>query len=291
MGYRIIIHGGLNYSSERNEEETDICKQIVNTVEHDLKQGANALDACEKAINLLEDHPFFDAGTGSYIQIDGKIRMDACIMTSNYDMGAVLQISDVKNPISVARKILENPYHTVLSGDGAMAFAKESGFPAYNPMTEETLNIYRGVVETLKNDISYRNLCDHKETIQRLTGTVGCVVQDQNGLIAAGTSTGGRKVCYPGRVGDSGLPGNGTYADPFAGISCTGEGEKIMRIGMARAIAFSVESGYSLSESCRNVLNKLKSVDGRAGVIAVSRQGEIAYAFNTPAMPFALAEG
>ena len=289
MSYQIIVHGGAYDNDSDVALRKRICGDIVATLEKDLSQDAAALDICERAINLLEDDPLFDAGTGSYIQTDGEIRMDASLMTSDMDLGCVLQISHIKNPISVARKILENPLHCTLSGEGANQFAREMGFARHDPKTPETREIHDRIVRTLADDLSYANIAAQYGPRAPSLSTVGCVVRDRHGMIVAGTSTGGREICYQGRVGDSGQPGNGTYADRHAGISCTGVGEMIMRIGMARIIALYVELGDSLDSACEKAMHKLAAIGGRGGVIAISHQGEIAYKHNTRAMDLAMA--
>ena len=120
MSYQIIVHGGAYDNDSDVALRKRVCEDIIAALEKDLSQGVGALDICERAINMLEDDPLFDAGTGSYIQTDGEIRMDASLMTSDMDLGCVLQISNIKNPISVARKILENPLHCTLTGECAV---------------------------------------------------------------------------------------------------------------------------------------------------------------------------
>jgi beta-aspartyl-peptidase (threonine type) len=291
MSYQIIVHGGAYDNHSDVALRKRVCGGIVAALEKDLSRGAAALDICEQAINMLEDDPLFDAGTGSYIQTDGEIRMDASLMTSDLDLGCVLQIGNVKNPISVARKILENPLHCTLSGEGANQFAREMGFARHDPRTPETRKIHEKIVRTLSGDFSYANIATHYRPRPPSMNTVGCVVRDRHGMIVAGTSTGGREVCYQGRVGDSGQPGNGTYADSHAGISCTGVGEMIMRVGMARIIALYVELGDKLDSACEKAMNKLAAIGGRGGVIAISHKGEIIHKHNTLAMDFAMAMG
>jgi beta-aspartyl-peptidase (threonine type) len=291
VSYQIIIHGGAYSHDGEAESRKQICNSIVREVEKDLMKGAGALDVCEKAINMLEDDPLFDAGTGSYIQTDGTIRMDASLMTSDLDLGCVLQISGVKNPISVARKILENPLHCTLSGEGANQFAKESGFTTHDLKTPHTKELHEKILRALDGDLSYKNIAEKFGPHAKSLGTVGCVVRDRTGMIVAGTSTGGREVCYQGRVGDSGQPGNGTYANRYAGISCTGVGEKIVRVGMARIIALYVELGDTLDNACAKALAKLGEIDGRGGIIAISHRGEICHRHNTNVMDFAMASG
>jgi len=289
VSYQIIVHGGAYDNDGDVALRKRVCGDIVAALEKELSLGAAALDICEQAINMLEDDPLFDAGTGSYIQTDGEIRMDASLMTSAMDLGCVLQISHVKNPISVARKILENPLHCTLSGEGANQFAMEMGFARHDPRTAETREIHDRIVRNLDGDFSYANIAAKYSPRPPSMSTVGCVVRDRNGMIVAGTSTGGREVCYQGRVGDSGQPGNGTYADRHAGISCTGVGEMIMRIGLARIIALYVELGDSLASACEKAMSKLAAIGGRGGVIAISHKGEIVYKHNTRAMDLAMA--
>ena len=289
MSYQIIVHGGAYDNDSDVALRKRVCGNIVAALEPDLSQGAAALDICERAINMLEDDPLFDAGTGSYIQTDGEIRMDASLMTSDLDLGCVLQISNVKNPISVARKILENPLHCTLSGTGANQFAAEMGFAPHDPRTPETRALHDEIVRKLDGDFSYANIAAKYGPRAPSMSTVGCVVRDLNGMIVAGTSTGGRQVCYQGRVGDSGQPGNGTYADRQAGVSCTGVGEMIMRIGMARIVTLYVELGDSLDSACDKAMTKLAAIGGRGGVIAISHKGEIVHKYNTRAMDFAMA--
>lgn len=289
MSYQIIVHGGAYDSDSDFTLRKRVCGDIVAALEPDLSRGATALDICERAINMLEDDPLFDAGTGSYIQTDGEIRMDASLMTNDLDLGCVLQISNVKNPISVARKILEHPLHCSLSGAGANQFAAEMGFAPHNPRTPETTALHDKIVRKLDGDFSYANIAAKYGPRPPSMNTVGCVVRDRHGMIVAGTSTGGREVCYQGRVGDSGQPGNGTYADRHAGVSCTGVGEMIMRVGMARIVALYVELGENLDSACDKAMAKLAAIGGRGGVIAISHKGEIVHKHNTRTMDFAMA--
>lgn len=292
--WQLILHGGATDRGApgRAEERASICGDIAEAIALDLKQGAKALDACEKAVNMLEDDPHFNAGLGSYLQTDGRIRMDASIMTSELELGCVLQISGVRNPISVARKLLENPMHCTLSGEGADRFAAEHGFAIEDLRTPKRIASHEEVMQALGADLNYANVARvYAEREVGSLGTVGCVARDAQGTIAAGTSTGGRSIAWPGRVGDSGEVGNGTYADRYAGISCTGIGESIMRIGVARIIALYVESGSDLRTACDKALQKLAGIGGRGGVIAISHAGEIVHAFNTRGMDFAVLEG
>jgi beta-aspartyl-peptidase (threonine type) len=288
MSYQIIIHGGANDLLSEADKRKAQCESIVNQIEEVLKNGGNALDACEAGIKLLENDPTFNAGTGSYLQLDGKPRMDASIMDSNLNLGAVIQITNVKHPISVARKLLEKKLHSTLSAEGALLFAKEQGFETFNPAIPKQIKSYQENIEKLKGNISYDNIVtDYEVCTSDKLGTVGCVVRDDSGLIVAGTSTGGLRVCYPGRVGDSPLVGAGMYANKFAGVSCTGIGEKIMRLTLARNITFYKEQGLTLDEACDKAINELTAINGDGGVIAISKDGEITAKFNTKTMSWA----
>jgi len=288
MSCQIIIHGGAHDLVSENDKRNTICQHIIDSLKDDLCHGADALDICEKAINALENEPLFDAGTGSFIQVDGMIRMDASLMTSDNQLGAVLQISNIKNPISVARKLLEDPMHVVLSGAGADQFAKEMGFNNYDPAIGKQKDTLQKVLKKLNGDLSYRNISQHfSSSFNDSLGTVGAVVRDNNGKIAAGTSTGGRKVCYPGRVGDSGIAGNGTFANQYAGISCTGIGEKILIIGAARLIASYVECGKSIVTACDDTIKQLKLIGGLGGFIAISQKGNMCAVHNTACLTHA----
>jgi isoaspartyl peptidase/L-asparaginase-like protein (Ntn-hydrolase superfamily) len=163
------------------------------------------------------------------------------------------------------------------------------GFASHDPKTPETRALHDKIVRKLNRDFSYTNIAAHYGPHAPSMSTVGCVVRDRHGMIVAGTSTGGRAVCYQGRVGDSGQPGNGTYADRHAGISCTGVGEMIMRIAMARIVALYVELGDSLDSACQKAMTKLAAIGGRGGVIAISHKGEIVHKHNTRTMDFAMA--
>jgi len=292
MTIQIIAHGGANNITKEAEKRMHIIQKIVDDVSSSLNGDESAVDICEAVIIQLEDNPVFNAGTGSYLQVDGQVRMDAAIMSSHLDLGCVLQISDVKNPISVARKLYDSEMHTVLSGLGARAFAEECGFERHDLQTHKKERDHKHIIEPLDGDLSYSNVESFYvgENGDSL-GTVGCVVRDNEGIIAAGTSTGGRRVCFQGRVSDSGLPGNGTYANRFAGVSCTGVGEKIMRVGMARMVAAYVEAGDALATACDKVMDQLKSIYGSGGLIAISASGEIVSRLNTKHMSVGIFKG
>lgn len=292
MTYQLIVHGGANNLVSEDFDRRKKCEKIADSLEKMLIKGGNALDVCEHGIKLLEDDIAFNAGTGAYLQIDGKCRLDACLMDSDLRLGSVIQIENIKNPISVARKLLERNVHSSLCGEGAIRFAQEQGIPLYSGIIEKQSKVFLENLKNIKNDISYESLERfYAQKRAEKLGTVGCVVRDANGYIVAGTSTGGLKTCFSGRVGDTPMVGCGNYANKYVGVSCTGVGEKIMRVTLARTVAFGVQNGLSLKEALQSSMNELESIDGAGGIIAISHTGEVDFVFNTKVMSYALRSG
>ena len=290
MSWQIIVHAGAGAAPRDAETRQMLCEGIVEQGAAILRQGGSAIDACERAVCLLEDAEALNAGRGSYIQLDGQVRMDACLMTSDLEVGAVIQIPHVRNPISVARRLLESRCHVALAGEGALAFAREMGFEMRDPITPRKQEVLETLLDELGHDTSFGRLARYvQEKRPGPLGTVGCVARDATGLIAAGTSTGGRRACYPWRVGDTPLVGCGNYADEFAGVSCTGIGEDITRTTLARVVAFLVQQGVGLKEACDHAMAKIDAMGSQAGLIAIDRDGRIHAMFNTAAMPHAWA--
>jgi beta-aspartyl-peptidase (threonine type) len=264
----IIVHGGAGrVRIEELPQRLEGCKEAALAGWQILKQGGSALDAAEAAVVVLEDNPLFNAGTGSTLNSLGEVEMDAAIMEGEtLSVGAVAAVQGIKNPIKLARRVMEDRRHVLLVGEGARLFAREIGFPECSP---ETL-----VVEA------------ERKRWEEKYGTVGCVALDNEGKIAVGTSTGGIFNKLPGRVGDSPLPGCGTYADEYGGISCTGHGEAIIRIVMAKSAVAFLRAGADPRSAAHQALVLLeKKTAGTGGLIIIDRQGQIGYARNTPCMP------
>jgi beta-aspartyl-peptidase (threonine type) len=215
----------------------------------------------------LEDDPLFNAGTGSTLNRLGGIEMDAAIMEGkSLRAGAVAAVSGIKNPIRLARRIMEDGRHVMLASEGALSFAREIGFAQCPP--EEL------IVE------SAQKVWNEKH------GTVGCVALDSTGNIAVATSTGGTFNKLPGRVGDSPLPGCGTYADDCGGVSCTGHGEAIMRVVLGKAALEFIRNGVDAGSAAQQAVALLAQKTGStAGLIMIDQQGRIGYACNTTHMP------
>ena len=248
-----------------------------------LRRGGSALDAVVLAASLLEDDPTFNAGTGATLASTGHVELDASLMDgATLGAGAVACVTDVKNPILLARAILERSPHLLLVGEGASAFAREMGIPAWPnerlviPQQRARFDAARGVKPATVGG-----------------GTIGAVARDRDGHLAAATSTGGTFLKRPGRVGDSPIIGAGTYADDrLAAVSSTGHGEPIIRVTLARLVADLVGSGLGAAEAAAEGIRILGArVAGQGGVIVVGPSGEPGFACNTPAMARAWSDG
>ncbi|MCX7115034.1 MAG: isoaspartyl peptidase/L-asparaginase [Gammaproteobacteria bacterium] len=279
------IHGGagdntLFLKKHVKESEKGLVK-AVQTGHHILQKGGSALDAVEAAIRLLEDNPLFNAGRGSVLNSHGEVEMDASIMDGEHlKAGAVSLIRNVKNPITLARAVMEKTQHVFLSGDGAMAFAKHIAMPLEDDsyfITEHQFDEFKK-----KQDDAMIQQSDARKT----HGTVGAVALDKQGNLAAGTSTGGTSYCLPGRVGDSCIIGAGCYANnKSCAISGTGEGEYLITGVIAHTIAIMTEFNMTLQEACDHVIfTRNKHIKADMGVISVSFKGDIGVAFNSEIM-------
>lgn len=283
----LLLHGGAgnlkipDIAQPKQDAVADACRKVSG-------MGLSVLDAVEEAVALMELNPELNAGLGSVVQIDGKIRMDAGICTSDGRYAGVTQIEDVKNPVRVARRLLDYGYHSILSGAGARAFASECGFDVENVMTDGRRQEYERVKEEL-GAIKYEAIARGKEEIntQKLS-TVGAVAVDRNGNMAAACSTGGTKYCYPGRVSDSSLLGAGVYCSEHVAVACTGEGDKFIRRLTARRVEDLYLSCKNLEKAVKLALEDLeKAEQAFGGIIAVSKDGGMAYHYNTAFMSLA----
>lgn len=251
-----------------------------------LKDGGSALDAVEQAVRLLEDNQLFNAGRGSVFSHTIKNEMDAAIMNGlDLTAGAVAGISNVKNPISLARAVMEKSDHVLLSGNGAIEFAKSIGAE----FADDEYFFVQSRYDQLKKALSSGStLLDHTgEDDDKKFGTVGAVALDIHGNLAAATSTGGMTNKKFGRVGDSPIIGAGTYANnKTCAISCTGHGEFFIRSVVAYDISCLMEyRDMSLNDACEYVvMKKLKDLGGEGGLIAVDGNGNICMPFNTDGM-------
>jgi L-asparaginase len=272
---RIIIHGGF-FSESGTDKETKVAKQqallLIVKESYDYLQLHTALETVVFAVSLLEDDALFNAGIGSQIQSDGKIRMSASLMDGiTNKFSGVINIEEVKNPIQVA-EILLNVDDRVLSGPGATEFARQHGFDQFSTEIPQRKAEYEAKVKSNGQ------------------GTVGCVAFDKNGNIAVATSTGGKGFEIVGRVSDSATVA-GNYANAYCGVSLTGVGEDIVSNATAAKIVTRVTDGFTLEKAFEKTFEELKPYDGFAGAIAIDYKGNIFHQDSHPTMVFASFDG
>jgi beta-aspartyl-peptidase (threonine type) len=269
--YAIALHGGAGPVPGRDYAETEAhLRGLAESCEQMLANGASSLDVVESAVVELESCGLYVAGKGSAPNSAGYVELDASIMHGpSRDAGAVAATVGVVNPVSVARGVMEKTSHVLLAGQGALSFASEQGFD----LVEDSANYYVLPIGVTAEDIT-----------EQKHGTVGAVALDQAGELVAATSTGGTFMKLEGRVGDTPLIGPGTWADDDVAISFTGTGEHIIRSGGALAIACRLQAGASLSAAIDEVLAEIKRLGGDAGVIAVTKSGEIEMTYNSDGM-------
>ena len=253
-----------------------------------LQRGGNCLDALEAAVVTMEDDETFDAGRGSFLNMDGRVQLDACMMDgATLRAGGVGCVEHIRNPIRVAKKILTESPHVYFVGTGAERFAQEHGLEL---CSNDDLVIPREV-ERLREakQQGYLQMPDEFGPM-RSHDTVGAVALDRDGNIAAGTSTGGTLNKAPGRVGDSSLIGCGCYADNLsAAVSTTGWGEPMIKLVLSKWTADRIEQGLVPQEAAQRALFYLKSrLKGHGGIIVLDVRGRVGIAHNTPRMAWAL---
>lgn len=295
--FGLILHGGAgsikkgSLSPQREAEYNKVITQCLETGYKILEEGRPALDAVEAVINIMEDSPLFNAGKGAVLTSDGLVELDASIMNGeNLAAGAVAGLHHVKNPISLARLVMEQSEHVMLIGDGAEKFAKEKNVTLVEqeyfltPARIESLKRIKAQQEKEKKEKGVASILNWEDTKM---GTVGVAALDKNGNLAAGTSTGGMANKKYGRVGDVPIIGAGTYAkNNTCAVSCTGWGEYFIRLSVAHDISSLIEyKGMSLKDAADEVvLKKVAKLGGNGGAIAIDRNGNIAWPFNTDGM-------
>jgi beta-aspartyl-peptidase (threonine type) len=252
-----------------------------------LHKGGSALDSVEEAVSVMEDDETFDAGRGSFLNRDGRVQLDAFIMDgATLRGGGVGCVERIRNPVRAARKILSDSPHVYFVGEGAERFAEEHGIELCR---NEDLVIPREIVRLRQYQSEAAGHGNELFAPAISHDTVGAVALDQNGNIAAATSTGGTLNKAPGRLGDSSLIGCGCYADNLsAAASTTGWGEPIMKLVLAKWAADRVESGSQPEWVAKEAMNYLKErLNGHGGIILLDSQGQFGIAHNTPRMAWA----
>ncbi|KAM2925610.1 hypothetical protein FF1_043103 [Malus domestica] len=306
-GWAIAVHGGAgvdpNLPMERQEQAKQLLTRCLNLGISALRSDLTAIDVVELVVRELETDPFFNSGRGSALTAKGTVEMEASIMDGpKRRCGAVSGLTTVKNPVSLARLVMEKSPHSYLAFSGAEDFARQQGVEVVDNeyfITEDNVGMLKLAKEANTILFDYRiplgleSCSAGVESPLVMNGlpirvyapeTVGCVVVDSQGRCAAATSTGGLMNKMTGRIGDSPLIGSGTYACNLCGVSCTGEGEAIIRGTLAREVAAVMEyKGLGLQDAVDFVI-KERLDDGKAGLIAVSNKGEVAYGFNCMGM-------
>ena len=286
--WAIVIHGGAgkinpdDFTAEKEKACREKLTEALETGGNILKNGGTSLDAVEAAIRILEDSPLFNAAKGAVFNADGKNELDAAIMDGKTKKaGAVASVKTIKNPISAARKVMENSPHVLLVKEGAEEFAKGQGLEIVDPSYFFTQERWDALQKAKQREL------EQKPDETKKGGTVGAVALDKSGNLAAGTSTGGMTNKKYGRVGDSPIIGAGTYANnETCGISATGHGEYFITNVVAYDISARMQYlGESLDSAANYVVNsKLKSQNASGGLVAMDKNGNISMPFNSDGM-------
>ena len=293
--FGLVIHGGAgtidraNMTPEKERKYRAGLERALAAGYDILKRGGSSLDATEAAVRVLEDDPHFNAGKGSVFTSAGTNEMDAAIMDGKtLAAGAVACLKHIKNPIALARLVMEKSGHVMMDGEGAEGFAGENGMELVDQkyfFTQERWDALQKIKAAEKKRTGAAGKA-FVITDQDRHGTVGAVALDKNGNLAAATSTGGTTNKRPGRVGDTPVIGAGTYANnATCAVSATGDGEYFIRASVAHEVSALIEyRGMKLQEAAQMALDAVKKLGGAGGLIAIDKNGEIALPFNTNGM-------
>lgn len=292
----LVVHGGAwAIPDDEWRSHRDGVERAIDAGWKVLLDNGSALEAVAAAIVVLENDPTYDAGIGSVLTRDGHVEMDAALMDGRgLDVGAVACVRDLKNPILAAREVLRSD-HVLLSGSGASDFVRARGIAACDPTSlivpRERERLARMLAEERLRAIDPREAFG-QTPVDRPNGTVGAVAIDRGGNIAAGGSTGGTPGKLSGRIGDTPIPGAGLYADNrLGGAACTGWGEGILRIGLARNAVSHLKDSAAQDAAWLAVRELDDRIQGKGGVVVLSRDGSLGFAFNTPRMAVGYMDG
>ena len=268
----LILHGGAGARRERNyDREIVHMREVVEAMKARLEDGASALDVVVEATAMLEESGLYVAGRGASPNLAGAYELDASLMEgSTRRAGAVAALQGFKSPITAARAVMDRTPHVMLAGEGAALFAMDQGLEAIGDEAAWFTHAGQGEDNHPPGTLSH--------------GTVGCCVLDTHGVLAAGTSTAGVFGKMPGRVGDTPIPGAGSWADEGAAVSCTGQGEYFIRVAAGAQVGWRVGSGQSLAEATQGVIDQIGALGGDGGLIALDAAGNIADPFNSQGM-------
>lgn len=291
----LAIHGGAGGDGEwrgltsLDPERIQCMHHVLQSIGKALESGSiDALEAVTQAVELMEDEPLFNAGIGSVLDEDGTVTMDASIMNgSDGTAGSVVNVRQIRHPIRAANCILKQGWPVMLNSKAADEFAIQKGVEKVEPAWLIT-ELRRKQWNRWKEQNARPGATDEDDSVldhdMEGMGTVGAVALDKDGNVAAATSTGGMTGKPKGRIGDTPIIGAGTWADPNIAVSCTGVGEAFIRTCAAHRLATKFETELSLDEACRDVLDAVEPIGGRGGVIAVTKDGDVATPFQTMLM-------
>jgi len=297
--FAIVIHGGAgtilkkNMTDEKEAAYKETLEKAIRVGYEVLKNGGTSLDAVTKTINIMEDSPLFNAGKGAVFTNAETNELDASIMDGKtLNAGASAGTTNVKNPIDLARAVMDNSPHVMLAGKGAETFAEEQGLEIVDPSYFYTENRFNSLqrakeIEKIELDHDDKQAFYDAEIKDYKFGTVGCAALDKDGNLAAGTSTGGMTNKRWGRVGDAPIIGSGTYANNAScAVSSTGWGEYFIRAQVAHDISVLMEyKGLSLKKAAHEVIHeKVGGLGGDGGIVAVDKDGNMVFEFNTEGM-------
>ena len=287
VDFALVVHGGAGniyegrYTKEEESKYIETLKEAINAGHDILNTNGSSVDAVETVIRVLEDSPLFNSGKGAVFTDEGKVELDASIMDgNNINAGGVASLTHIKNPITLARFVMEHSPHVLMFGDGAEKFADEFGL-------EKVDNSYFKTEERVKEFNKNKKNASLDYESENKFGTVGCVALDKDGNLAAGTSTGGMMGKKYGRVGDSPIIGAGSYANNnTCAISATGHGEFFIRNVVSYDISALMEyKGLNINQASELVINKkLKEQEALGGIIGLDKYGNVMMTFNTQGM-------
>lgn len=268
----LVLHGGAGARRSRNyAREIVHMREVVQAMAERLNAGEGALDVAVQAVTMLEDSGLYVAGRGASPNLAGRYELDASVMDgASQRAGAVAALEGFRNPAAVARAVMEKTPHVMLAGEGAALFAAEQGLEPIGDEAGWFTRAGQGEDNHPPGTLSH--------------GTVGCVVLDVAGRLAAATSTAGVFGKMPGRVGDTPIPAAGTWADHQAAVSCTGQGEYFIRTAAAAQTAWRVAANQPLDQAARAVIDQIGAMGGDGGLIALDRHGNRADPFNSQGM-------
>jgi len=272
----IICHGGAGVIDDKPVYVDGLAKAIDSGYRL-LRQSARSIDAVIEAVRLMEDNPIFNAGTGSNLTLDGKVEMDAAVMTQDGRFGAVGCIRGVRNPVLVAHKVMTETDHVLMCGEGAAEFARSQGFEPFEQVTDRA----RQRLEKLKSEGKSPYFPKLEQRLK--LGTVGAVAVDKHGELAVATSSGGITGRLSGRVGDTSIPGAGTYAAASGAVSCTGHGEAIVKLMLGRAVVDKMVTMPG-SVAVTLALAEAKRKKAMCGVIGFDARGGVCFGHTTQDM-------